>query len=79
MDESAADMSIAEKIKNAQNAKDAGNLLFQSGDFANAIVEYERGVALLKETFGAEDDRGAIISDLKVSLNSNLAACLLKV
>ncbi len=67
MDESTADLTLAEKIEKATAAKAAGNDAFKSGDNVAALSEYSTGAAYLRETFGAEGAEAEAVKELRIS------------
>jgi hypothetical protein len=73
-----ADMSIAEKIEAATPLKEEGNTFFKQGKLEESQEEYLKAVGYLSKTFGADEDESATITQLNISLNSNLAAVALK-
>jgi peptidylprolyl isomerase len=78
MDVSTAEMTIPEKIDLANVSKDKGNDLFKAQDFKGAMEAYTSALGSLHATFGALPEDGKIIQDLKITVNSNLAAVCLK-
>ncbi|KAJ3112466.1 cytochrome P450 monooxygenase 9 [Physocladia obscura] len=69
---------LSKKLADAASSKAAGNSSFAAADFASAAKSYRFGVSRLEYTWGATPAELAEISALKVSLNANLAASLLK-
>lgn len=78
VDESTAEMTIAEKISKAQELKNKGNEQFKESKLEDALTSYKSAANLLSNTFGAGAEEGDNIKELKVSLNSNMAAVCLK-
>jgi peptidylprolyl isomerase len=78
VDESTADLSIDEKIAKASEYKFHGNESFKSQNYKESISNYSSGIRILNETFGCDPNQGEMVKDLKISLNSNLAASFLK-
>ncbi|KAI8609533.1 hypothetical protein BC830DRAFT_1166456 [Chytriomyces sp. MP71] len=66
------------KLEDAVTAKTTGNSHFATGDFNAAATSYRFGVSRLEYTWGASPTELQEINALKVSLNTNLAACCLK-
>ena len=77
-DESTAELSIPEKISKANEAKEKGNTEFKSSSYSKAQKSYESALKYIEDTFGADNEDGEIVKNLKLSLNSNLAAVNLK-
>ncbi|TPX71669.1 hypothetical protein CcCBS67573_g06057 [Chytriomyces confervae] len=66
------------KIKDASTAKATGNSQFSSADYKSATQSYKYGISRLEYSWGATPSEMAEIKALKLSLNTNLAACCLK-
>ncbi|KAI8847554.1 hypothetical protein BC829DRAFT_396136 [Chytridium lagenaria] len=69
---------ISVKLSDAKAAKEEGNLYFKSGDFAQAVAAYQRGVDRMEYTWGAEPSEAIESKAVRLALNLNLAAASLK-
>ena len=79
IDLSTADMTVQEKIQAANQAKDEGNAAFKTGDIPKALSAYKSASGFLSNLENPETSQEEEIKALQVSVNSNLAACHLKV
>ncbi|KAJ3289366.1 cytochrome P450 monooxygenase 9 [Rhizoclosmatium sp. JEL0117] len=69
---------VSKKIADAAASKTSGNAYFTAGKYAEAAKAYRFGISRLEVTWSATPAEIPEINQLKLNLNSNLAACLLK-
>ncbi|KAJ3009793.1 UNVERIFIED_CONTAM: hypothetical protein HDU68_002496 [Siphonaria sp. JEL0065] len=69
---------VSKKIVDATNSKVGGNASFTAGKYAEAAKAYRFGISRIESTWGATPEELKEINQLKLNLNSNLAASLLK-
>ncbi|KAI9341935.1 hypothetical protein BDR26DRAFT_836670 [Obelidium mucronatum] len=69
---------VAKKIVDATNSKVSGNASFAAGKYAEAAKAYRFGISRIEYTWGATPEEIKELNQLKLNLNSNLAASLLK-
>ncbi|KAJ3216188.1 hypothetical protein HDU67_009837 [Dinochytrium kinnereticum] len=69
---------LSAKLNDARIAKEEGNQLFKAGNFALAVIAYQRGVTRLDYTWGADPSEAIEAKALKLALNLNLAAACIK-
>jgi FKBP-type peptidyl-prolyl cis-trans isomerase len=79
IDLSTADMTVQEKIQAAHQAKDEGNTAFKTGDIQKALTAYVSASGFLSNLQTSDPTQEEEIKNLRVSVDSNLAACHLKV
>jgi peptidylprolyl isomerase len=78
IDTSTADLSLEEKIREANSKKNTGNEFFKQSKIDQAVADYRSALGFVRDTLQATPEEEKQVTELKVSLHSNLAACLLK-
>ncbi|KAJ3014437.1 UNVERIFIED_CONTAM: cytochrome P450 monooxygenase 9 [Siphonaria sp. JEL0065] len=69
---------VSKRIVDATDRKFSGNGSFAAGKYAEAANAYRFGISRIQSTWGALLEEVKEINQLKLNLNSNLAASLLK-